>query len=151
MSILSWLKTVTHGEGSSELIAATPMHFAPGEEEFHGLNMKEALDTHLKWVQRLEQQMGGVAHETVDIVHVAGDHNCVLGKWIHGAAKRQFGELPAYAELRQAHADFHIGVGAILNDVQNGDTMNVESGMKKIRHQSGMVQLALIRLYSTGA
>lgn len=151
MSILSWLKAVTHGEGSADLIAATPMHFAPGEEEFHGLNMKEALDAHLNWIHRLEVQMSGVSREQLDIAKVAGDHDCTLGTWIHGAARRQFGELPEYVELRKAHADFHLGVGAVLNDVKNGDTVSAEGGMKKIRHQSGVVQLALIRLYSTGA
>jgi len=148
MSILSWLKAVTEGGNSPELIQSSPMHFAPGENAFHGLDMKHALDAHINWLHRIEMALNGKEH--IELAKVAGDHDCTLGHWIHGEAKKRFGNLTEYQELRNIHADFHLLVGQALNDIANGYGAQVRESLKPIRHKSGEVQLALIRLYSKG-
>ena len=148
MSILSWLKNVTSGGNSAELMQGQQLQFAKGEEEFHGLDMKAALDAHMAWVHRVESKLSGANGEAVDIAEVAADHNCTLGKWIHGTGRQQFSGTPEYDELRKVHAAFHLMVGQVINDVQNGENEKARDGLKKIRHESGAVQLALIRLYS---
>jgi hypothetical protein len=149
MSILSWLKGVTQGGADvADAIALQPMQFIPGEEHFRGLNMKEALDAHIAWTRRVETHLKGNDAAHYEVAEVAADHLCTLGKWIHGAARQEFGQAPEYAELRRVHADFHIAVGAVLNDVDNGTVTDADLALKKVRHKSGEVQLALIRLYA---
>lgn len=149
MSILSWLKGVTQGGGDvTDAIARQPLHFAAGEEEFRGLNMKEALDAHIAWTRRLENHLKG-DDSHYEVAQVAADSFCTLGKWIHGAAKREFGATAEYAELRRVHAEFHMAVGAVLNDVDNGAVADTDQALKVVRHKSGAVQLALIRLYAS--
>lgn len=147
MSILDWFKNVTAGESSADLINQ-PLTFGKNEEQFHGLNMREALDAHMAWTRRLESKLTGKSSESLRLATVASDCECTLGKWLHGPAKQMFGDSPDYEELRKVHADFHLRAGEILNNVINGERGSAESNLKKLRHQSGNVQLALVRLYS---
>jgi len=148
MSILSWLKEVTAGDNTVGFIDTSSMTFAKGEEQFLGLDMKAALDAHMAWTRRLEAKLNGDRQDDLDLATVASDCECKLGKWLHGSAKLQFGEIPDYAELRRIHADFHLKAGEILNNVVNGDREMALKNLKDLRHQSGNVQLALVRLYS---
>ena len=124
------------------------MHFAQGEESFHGLDMKHALDAHMAWLHRIEMKLNGLSNERLDLPSIASDDHCTLGHWIHGEAKQKFAGLPEYQELRNTHASFHLIVGQALNDIENGDGARVRDNFRQIRHKSGEVQLALIRLYS---
>ena len=148
MSILSWLKTVTEGGGSAELIQSSQVQFAQGEESFHGLDMKQALDAHMNWLHRIELKLNGLSNERLDLPSVASDNHCTLGHWINGEAKQRYSGLPEYLELRNTHANFHLIVGQALNDIENGECAQVRDNLRQIRHKSGEVQLALIRLYS---
>ena len=148
MSILSWLKGVTAGAESADDVSSKPIAFAEGEEEFHGLNMKDALDAHEKWYHRLEDKLNGTSNEVLDVATVACDDKCKLGMWIYSQGKNQFGNVPEYGELKSVHADFHLTAGSVLNNVLNGEGEQARDGLKKVRHKSGGVQLALVRLYS---
>jgi hypothetical protein len=148
MSILSWLKTVTSGSEQSEFIDTGSMKFAAGEEQFLGLDMKDALDAHTAWTKRLEGKISGENREELDVATVASDCNCTLGKWLHGPAKKEFGDSGDYNDLVRVHADFHLKAGEILNNVINGDEETANKNLKEIRYQSGNVQLSLVRLYS---
>jgi hypothetical protein len=83
MGIMDWLKRVTAG-GEEHFLAedAAPV-FAEGEENFHGLNMKDAIDAHIRWKTRLQRQLEGEADEQLEVAVVAADNHCVLGKWMH--------------------------------------------------------------------
>jgi hypothetical protein len=148
MSILSWLKTVSTGGASGELAFEQPMVFAAGEEEFRGLNMREALDAHIGWTHRLEAILKGRSEEHLNPAVIGSDHHCTLGEWIHGEAKRRFGDLPEYVELESVHAAFHQKVAQIVRAVDSGANANTQGSIKEIRRMSGDVQLALVRLYA---
>jgi hypothetical protein len=148
MSILSWLKSVTADGDASEQISSKQMTFSAGEEEFHGLNMKDALDAHENWYHRLEDKITGKSDERLEVATVACDDKCKLGMWIYSQGKHNFGTLPEFGELKSVHADFHLTAGNVLNDVLNGEGAQARDGLKKVRHKSGGVQLALVRLYS---
>lgn len=148
MSILSWFKGVAQGATDTDLSLQQPLVFAPDEEEFQGLNMKEALDAHTQWTQRLEAKINGNSNENLHVPTVACDTHCTLGKWIHGVAKQRFGKLAAFEELRQVHAEFHVTAGEVLEHVVKGDGDKARTELKRVRQNSGTVQLALVRLYA---
>lgn len=146
MSILGWLKATMSGGASGK------MEFTQDEQHLHGLDMKAALEAHAAWKARLEAQIKGDAGETLSVATVAADNNCALGKWLHGAAKAEFAAYPEYAQLRKAHADFHICAGSILSDAHDGNAAAASDSLKKnFRHHSDAVQLALVRLYAKQA
>ena len=144
MSILSWLNAVTRNRSPGQ----EPMHFAEDEKEFHGLDMKAALDAHSAWTRRMEAKLEGTSDEPLEVADVAPDDLCTLGRWIHGPARQRFGGTEAFENLQQVHADFHLKAGEVLNDVLNDNREKAREGIKAIRHQSGAVQLALVKLYS---
>jgi len=82
---------------------------------------------------------------------ISGEENMGILGWLrfHGDAKRQFAEYPEYAQLRKAHAEFHLCAGGILSDAHDGNTVAASDGLKRsFRHHSDSVQLALVRLYA---
>lgn len=148
MSIFDWLKRMTSGEQLAQHDEAPT--FAKGEEDFHGLNMKDAIDAHVRWKARLQRQLEGHGDEQLEVSVVASDDKCTLGKWIHADAKARFGHLAEFRELLNAHADFHLAAGEILTDCHRGE---YEQGLKTLhgkdfRFKSDKVQLALVRLYA---
>lgn len=143
MSILGWLKSVVGGEEPKK------MQFAEHEHHFGSLDMRHAIEAHMAWKERLEAQIRGDAGETLQVALVAADHNCPLGKWIHGEGKDDFGSLPEYAELRKKHAEFHLCAGSILSHAHDGNKEAANQEIRHdLRHHSDAVQLALVRLYA---
>lgn len=147
MGLLGWLMHATHHEEIG--VAPKPIVFAEHEEEFHGLNMKTAIEAHLQWKDRLEQAIAKASGETLEVGRVAADDRCILGQWLHGEAKQRFSEHAEYRDLVKAHADFHLMAGDILCDAHDD---RMEEAREKLRHafrqKSDRVQLALVRLYA---
>ena len=145
MGILSWLHRVTAGE--ENVGSAT---FESGEENFHGLNMKDAIDAHVAWKTRLAAQLSGAGSEALEVGVVASDDRCALGKWIHSDGKKMFGHLPEFAELRCQHAQFHLNAGNVLLAAHNDGYEAADKMLhgSEFRHASDMVQLGLVRLYA---
>lgn len=148
MSILSWLKEVTIGDNKAGFIDTDSMTFAKDEVQFHGLDMKAALDAHMAWTKRLEDKLDGSNADDIDVATVASDCECTLGLWLYGTAKQKFNDSQEYLELRRVHADFHLKAGEILNNVLHGESDDAHKNLKDLRYQSGKVQLSLVRLYS---
>lgn len=143
MGILNWLSRVTSGK---EAGAAS---FAPGEESFHGLNMKDAIDAHIAWKTKLAEQISGNA-DMIEVGQVAADDRCALGTWLHGPCKSLCGKLPEYADLVREHAQFHLIAGNILMETRHGNTGKALEMLNSgdFRHASDTVQLSLVRLYA---
>ncbi len=148
MSILTWLRKVTNGGATAELLEQ-PMQFAEEEARFHSLNMKDALDAHAAWIKRLEDVLSGKSEEHLQPATVASDCECTLGKWIHGPAKSAMGDSVDYADLKNIHADFHLNAAEVLKDFLHGQTYTADLNLSKLRMQSNMIQLSLVRLFST--
>jgi hypothetical protein len=143
MGILDWLKGVVGDEASA------PLQFEEHERHFHGLDMKAAIEAHMAWKSRLEAQFRGDATESLDVGVVAADSNCVLGQWIHGDGKAEFGRYPEFEQLRAVHAEFHRCAGSILADARSGNRDAAATALKSaLRRHSDTVQLALVRLYA---
>lgn len=148
MGILGWLKRVTQS-GQEHLLHREPLTFAAGEEEFHGLNMKEALDAHLAWTRRIEDHLRGSSTSSHDVHRVSADNECVLGRWIHGPARERFATRTEYDYLRDTHAAFHREVGKVLANIQAGSVTDTTAALRTVRRSSSDVQLALITLYAS--
>lgn len=147
MGLLDWLHRAEKTEQKGEKHQMP--EFDGHEEEFLGLNMRLAIEAHLKWKERLEKALAGSSAEHLEVGVVAADDRCILGQWLHGEAKRQFAQHPEYAALVRAHSDFHLMAGDILCDAHDGKVEDARDKLRSsFRHKSDRVQLALVRLYS---
>lgn len=143
MSILSWLQQTLAGKQPVQ------MHFAAGEEEFAGLNLKEALEAHLQWKDRLTALTNDPQAHRPDPKQVAADQLCALGKWLYGRGKQEFGHLKEYEQLRQTHIQFHTTAAAVIRFTESEQQAQATQLLRgPFRALSNDVQLHLISLYS---
>ena len=144
VAILEWLKRRTAGDDAAVLQIETH------ELEFSGLNIRQVLDAHQAWKVRLLAVLDKTSTESLQVSEIQRDNVCILGKWIHGAAKPLYGRLPEYESLRQTHAAFHLAAGDVLRRFLDG---NPEAARKLLRAEfstlSDRIQLDLVRLYAS--
>jgi hypothetical protein len=146
MGIVDWLFRV---EKDARVAENTPIPFDRDEEEFHGLNMKAAIDAHRQWKERLEMTLAGTSGETLEVERVAADHHCVLGQWLHGEARKRFAKTAEYRDLVKSHSEFHLVAGDILCNAHAGETTIAHEKLHTVfRRCSDRVRLDVIRLYA---
>lgn len=120
------------------------------EENLVGLNLKEALDVHGAWKDRLQVALNGQSNEELDVVVVAKDDQCALGKWLHGPGKQKYSKLPEYDQALKAHAEFHVCAAEVLIEHQSGNTQQANDLLKtRFRSASNNNQIELVRLFTT--
>ena len=138
-----WLNKMLSGNNNEELI------ISPEEEMLSGLNLKEVLDTHGAWKNKLENELSGNSNEPIDVTKTAKDHVCTLGKWIYGPGKSKYSTLSEYEPLRKAHADFHLVAAEVVIEHQSGNKDLAQKLLKtKFRSASNINQLELVRLFT---
>lgn len=142
MGILSWLEKKLSGDDSAKLT------FDKGEEEFAGLNLRDVLNAHLAWNDRLKNFLEGKSDEKLDVQQIAPDNLCILGKWIYGPGEKQFNKLKEFNELKQTHTVFHRTAGQIVAEFGKGNTDTAVNLLRgNFRSLSSQIQLKLINLY----
>ncbi len=146
MSIISWLREVTGGGAAAKLLEQ-PLHFTEEQLQLHDLDLNEVLDSHMMWPRRLEQILSGDSSESFDLATVASDCECSLGVWLRGPAKQALNNSIDYQDLLNIHADFHLNTAEVLKDHLHERQESARLNLRKLRIQSGMMQLALVRLF----
>lgn len=95
-----------------------------------GIDVMEAINAHVRWKIRLEKYLNGTSEEQLDPKVICRDDQCVLGKWIHGAAYEHFQNDEVFQTLRGDHAQFHVIAGKVVSSVQSNDKATAEALMK---------------------
>ena len=88
------------------------------------MRLNDAVAAHMIWKTRLRLFLDGHG-EKLEAAAVAMDHACDLGKWIYGDGKR-YAHLPAFGELRGAHARFHRAAGDVVSQHAQGNKRSAE-------------------------
>lgn len=138
-----WLASRLKGNADVELV------IDPNEGTLPGLNLKEVLDAHEEWKNKLEMELSGVSSEPIDANIVASDCHCVLGKWLHGKAKKDYSKLPEYKPALDAHASFHRAAAEVVIQHQSNHTEQAKQLLKtRFKLASNDNQLELVRLFT---
>ena len=146
MGLLKWLEKKLAGDSSAKLT------FDKGQEEFAGLNLKQVLDAHLAWNDRLTKYLDGTSEENLDVHQIAPDNLCILGKWIYGPGEKQFDQLIEFRDLRDTHKEFHLTAGQVLMEHNDGNRQTANQLLAgKFRSLSSKIQLNLVRLYASAS
>lgn len=75
---------------------------------------KTAIDSHIKWKERLHDHVAGRSAEALDEQSVTRDDLCALGQWINSEGTQIHGGTPAFEHLRGVHARFHGAAGQVV-------------------------------------
>ncbi len=121
-------------------------------EEVGGLNIKTALEAHIKWKLRLMDGVEGSSNEMFDPRVVAQDNQCALGKWLYGQGGKDYGNSAEFKELVAAHANFHQCAGHVLDLTLAGKSneakTDIEGGaFAKAAHETSRHLMRLWRAF----
>jgi hypothetical protein len=83
---------------------------------------REAIDTHVRWKERLHAHISGIGNENLVPEVVGSDDKCALGQWIQGIGGQRFGGTPEFATLCAHHTEFHRSAGAVLEVARTNRT-----------------------------
>lgn len=145
MRLIEWFKAKVEGlHGGAEM-----PHMEDHESHLAGLDMREAIAAHTRWVKRVSDLVTGENDEHIEIATVSRDDCCTLGKWLYGEGKASFGHYDEYERLRKSHAEFHLRVGEACVCHNRGDLDRATHLAKHdVRDLSDQVQLDIVRLYA---
>ena len=85
------------------------------------LDIFAAIHAHVQWKQRLLHCINGETDEKLDPKQVGSDHQCELGKWLHGSGAEKYSDYPSFDSLKAIHADFHHLAADIVKAAHRGD------------------------------
>ena len=75
------------------------------------MDLDMAIQKHAQWKFKFRDALHTKEH--MDAAAISKDNNCEFGKWLHGDAKVQFGNVGSYAKCVAEHAAFHVEAGKI--------------------------------------
>lgn len=111
------------------------------------INFMDAINAHVKCKVHLQNYLDGKSQEKLDPAVISRDDQCVLGKWIHGPAFRNFQMSPIFYQLRTQHAQIHFIASNVVQHVQANDRAAAEALMDgKYKEASRKVMKALTEL-----
>lgn len=89
------------------------------------MEFSEALMNHLDWKIRLRTAI--TEHRTVNVASASNDRSCMLGSWLHGQAREQFGHLDSYRDCCDKHASFHQEAGKVVQCIDVGNEVEAKA------------------------
>lgn len=118
-------------------------------EELAGLNVKTAIEAHIRWKNRLKGVIDGSGNEVIDPHTVSRGDLCELGKWLNSEGHRKFGNHPEFSKILAYHSQFHRCAGHTLNLALDGklDEADRELTNGDFARASLNVSLHLMRLW----
>jgi methyl-accepting chemotaxis protein len=90
------------------------------------MDLNTAIHLHAQWKTKLRAAI--IKQEQLDVDTISKDNCCDLGKWLHGDAKSQYGQLISHTTCIKSHAEFHIEAGKValaINDKKYSEAENM--------------------------
>lgn len=89
------------------------------------MDLNEAIKAHSEWKMKLRSAIQ--AHSTLDVAAIGRDDGCVLGKWLHGESRNQYGMLKSHKECVRHHAEFHKQASQVAAAINAGKYTQAET------------------------
>jgi len=89
------------------------------------MDLNIAIQKHAEWKTKFRSAM--MKHEQMDVATISKDNCCDLGKWLHGEANDQFGQLASHAECIKKHAEFHVEAGKVALAINSKNYTQAEA------------------------
>jgi hypothetical protein len=131
------------------LLTGEPISDRERAEVRSEVSFSEAIDAHLEWKHRLISSLGNPGAESLIPDDIRLDTRCELGQWIHGAGNKRYRKFPAFTELREKHAEFHLLAHRIVELSQSQQHEAAQALMKGDFQQTSMAIVSRIRHLST--
>ncbi len=113
------------------------------------MDLEPSIEKHAEWKARFQAAM--TQHLEMDPSIIAKVNYCELGKWLHGAAKAQFGHLRSYSDCVASHERFHREAAKVAEAINAKNYAEAESMLEDGSHftnASNEVSIAIMNLKS---
>ncbi|MDR0247836.1 MAG: hypothetical protein LBI16_05540 [Burkholderiales bacterium] len=145
MKWINWLK-------NELLFADVSLGAAKEEKSAYDMDMKQVIDIHRAWVNCLHDLVCLQIDRISDFPHESATPPFLLRQWLHGPARKRYGELLEYWILNNAHENFHACSDAILLCCQRGFKDHALLLLNdELPIFSENVQTGVVRLYAAAA
>jgi hypothetical protein len=112
-------------------------------------NLKDVLNAHIAWTDRLQAVIDGTSTEALDVAEISQSSECEFGKWMDNEGHRLYGHLPEFDALYKEHSKFHLIAGEVLIEQIDGNSANAVYLLKsKFQPVSNKTEQGMIRLFS---
>jgi hypothetical protein len=78
------------------------------------IDLDAAIATHKDWRLQLHSYITEASHEEIKPEIIGLDHQCALGKWLHGSGKEQLGSHQSFVMLVAQHMRFHTEAAQVV-------------------------------------
>lgn len=109
------------------------------------LHFHQAVSEHHAWWERFEEFLQGHTDD-LEREHVAHDHSCTIGRWLHGDDGAVFAHHPEFQAVKALHKRLHNVAGELWQarvDEAQERMQQLLDDAKQIRHELFMAWSAL--------
>ena len=139
IGLKNWLEQTLQGND-------LPLNIPAKAQDLHGISVDEVMQAHAAWRDRLELTLRGQNPDEYDPAVVGADHLCKFGQWLHGDGQ-VLKNYPEFAELLEAHKQFHAIAGSILENHKKGKLADAMILLRKdLVEASKQAKIALVTL-----
>lgn len=85
----------------------------------------------MRWVDRLKDMLAGKITLTPD--QVSSSNQCILGKWYNARGRQDFGHLPEFNKLGEAHDRLHTLVPQVVTEHNAGNSRVAEAKVNEVK------------------
>lgn len=112
------------------------------------VHLREVLAAHGVWKRQLNRLLKEGDYRKLDLITIADDRICELGRWLHGPGKDTFGKLKEHHEAVEAHAAFHKAAAEMVVEFKSGNRRKAAELMRtRFRDASDRNQIAPVTLF----
>jgi hypothetical protein len=88
-------------------------------------------ESHVLMFSRLKDYVYGETQDVSVFESIVRSDACHLGKWLDGEGKLNFGSLPSFGRLCNAHSEFHTCAAEVLDKMEGGSWLAAERVLKQ--------------------
>ncbi|EBM5320767.1 CZB domain-containing protein [Salmonella enterica] len=107
----------------------------------HSLQVTVLKAIHYQWRERVYMSV----LEGKNTFPPEDEHHCVLGRWYHGEGRTDFGSLPAFVRLGDAHSRLHLALSELVKESLRAKR-TPESVLKKLDALETVSQAVIVAL-----
>lgn len=79
------------------------------------MDLSQAIEKHAEWKVKFRNAIA--KKKSMDAGMISKDSCCELGKWLHGAGRAKFSNLPSFKNCVLNHVRFHVEAGKIAQTI----------------------------------
>lgn len=96
-----------------------------------GIDFVVVAESHVLIFSRMKDYVYGETQDISVFESIVRSDSCLLGRWLEGEGKVNFGSLSSFSRLSHAHSEFHACADQVLDKMNSGSWLAAERVLKQ--------------------